>query len=194
MLKESKKMNVKPVIAALFAACLVNPFVVTLAAKPDKPTPQEPTVSGVAVVDSTGKLMGKFLGGGGVMLTVGGATYGLSLQGFQDSNGVIDNTKMQFSTSSRFYRSTDCTGEAYAYLIAPSLGVNQAVIINDEDGRTLLFPARPTDMEYISAGSQLTVPSSEPFTCVTYSDQRYVVLLQSPIDITGQFTPPFTIK
>lgn len=192
-------MNAKPVTTALFAACLVNPFVGVLAAKPDKPTPPppEPTVSGVAVVDSTGKLMGKFLGSGGVMLTVEGTSYGLLLQGIKNtksSNGIPDNTKMEFTTYNKYYLSSDCTGEAYSTLYTPALGINQAVVINDEDGRTLLYPASPTDLVTTPIGSMSSSTPSAPFTCVTQSYPVTVVLLQNPIDITGQFTPPFTIK
>lgn len=156
------------------------------------------TASGLAVVDVSGKTVGKFLLGSnglpGVLFTVGSAVYGVNLERHVTPSGSLDESKLGYIRYQQLYfASADCTGQGLADRYAP-FGVAPAVTLPSSNG-LLLYPLSGV-ISSITYNSVLGSPDYvQAAVCTTRQGEVFgYPVVGNPIDISGQFAEPFSLQ
>jgi hypothetical protein len=175
-------------------AYLVGGLLVAATALAAPPAPKPASLPGLAVVDSAGKTVGKFVpsssfSGVGVLLTVGAATYGVRLM------PAPDRAKLTYETFNRLYFvSSNCTGPGYAW-IGGLVGVPQAVTMPDASGRIWLYPVSGTSSGAVMFNSWFGSVNGDVPTCITSLEEQVAFpVTATPIEITNLFSLPFTLQ
>jgi hypothetical protein len=156
------------------------------------------------VYDANGKAVGKFGGGPGgafVQITVNGSTYAVDLVNDYWHTWTFYD-KLTYKRSTLYFRTTDCTGLAWAPVLGGT-GMQASAIIEDsyplnygETGTLLFYPldgsrafrhSFPYNSTY-SYGKCTATPGSWD------AGGRFAEVSGAPTDITKRFALPFTVR
>lgn len=123
------------------------------------------------------------------VLTVERTTFAGLLRPYSNGGGE-DYSRSQFQLDILYFSTPDCNGQAYRILDESIVGVAPATLQATKDGHLLAF---------VASGNVVTVDinsfRSGQFDCASSSGREIVVpVSDTPIDITGRFVPPFTMR
>jgi hypothetical protein len=156
-----------------------------------KPVPPTPAPTPLVVVDSTGKVLGRFGDfssiGAKVFMTVDGALTTVVVEKADHSD---DYTHLYFTQGGYlFFTGVDCSGTAYVQAgQINTYGVKPSVLIADAAGHFYLY--------FVLGGKAPLRMQSYYTKGVCYADggSYDVFPVSAPIDLTLQYTQPFTIQ
>lgn len=137
--------------------------------------------------DAHGTVVGRYLWSGKtfVVMHEAGQTFAAPI-----GNLGSDFTKVGFVRGRLFYSSEDCSGQGYQLFVDPVYGLEEATVLLPTDGRVLVFVAGgvPDTVQTRSVrDSQLQCsPNDLRDTMVPVAD--------TPIDITGKYAPPLSLR
>lgn len=161
------------------------------AASPSTPKSPAHTMSVPVLVNNEGKTVGRFVGGG---------FFGAALIAYKnkplvirlEANPELSKGGMRWESGFLYYASSNCTGKAYLYTVAPS-GSHKPVQVMKEGNRFIAYIGRSGDQERPASlqsgrngGTGICYPSN------------YTGRVVSPVEATYNLnllgTPPFYVE
>lgn len=157
------------------------------------------TVAPLAVVDATGKTVGRYassydFGNGGAVAvayaTINGLSTTLKLGPGEPVSGIWSVALVLASSKGLYFASNDCSGAPY---VAPSYyGVRPSsyMVVN---GSKLLYLASTLQATLVFAGSNLRFNGTSN-VCYLWGATDYLLPANAPVDIGAMFAEPFTVQ
>ncbi|MGM9487015.1 hypothetical protein [Ideonella sp. YS5] len=136
--------------------------------------------------DANGKTVGRVLWSGGsyVVMREDKKLFALRM-------GVTgpDFTKANFESIPLVYETTDCSGPAYLKYDFQLIGVSLATVVHPNDGRTLVYVVSDINRNIVVQSER-----DKRLNCKAGQYNGWAAPVGEPIDITGKYSPPFTMR
>jgi hypothetical protein len=142
-------------------------------------------------IDANGKFVGRVLEGQGpyAVLRIGGDLVAVRLVAYDDG-GTWDYMKGDFRFDSLIYKTPDCTGTPFRSSEAV-LGIRMGTVVHLPGGGVGIYLAKNGVSTHVRHGSMKSPPNDQ---CDEIIPGDVTPLAVTPVDITGQFQPPFSVR